>query len=43
MQQFIGDVRARCTAAHIDHLLLRTSDDLGVALSHYLHRRGGRR
>ena len=43
MQQFIGDVRARCAAAHIDHLLLRTTDDLGVALSHYLHRQGGRR
>ena len=42
MQQFIGDVRHRCTAMGIDHLMLRTSDDLGAALSHYLHRRGGR-
>ena len=43
MQQFIGDVRGRCTAMNIDYLLLRTSDDLGVALSHYLHRRGAAR
>ncbi len=42
MEQFVADVKARCTAAGIDHLLLRTSDDLGAALAHYLHRRGGR-
>ena len=42
MEGFVADVRLRCTAAGIDHLLLRPRDDLGTALSHYLHRRGGR-
>jgi uncharacterized protein (DUF58 family) len=39
MQKFIGEVRSRCQYAGIDHLMLRTSDDLGMALSHYLHGR----
>jgi uncharacterized protein (DUF58 family) len=39
METFISDVRSRCLYAAIDHLLLRTSDDLGTALSYYLHRR----
>lgn len=39
MEAFIADVRGRCQYAGIDHLLLKTSDDLGLALSHYLHRR----
>jgi len=42
MEQFIAEVRARCTAGNIDYLQLRTQDDLGAALSHYLHRRGNR-
>jgi uncharacterized protein (DUF58 family) len=47
MQAFIGDVRGRCHFAGIDHMLLHTTDDLGNALSHYLHGRqvsaGGQR
>ena len=43
MRQFVADVAGRCTAMDVDHLLLRTSDDLGDALSRYLHRRGARR
>jgi uncharacterized protein (DUF58 family) len=39
METFIAEVRGRCQFAGIDHLLLRTSDDLGTALSHYLHGR----
>src|SRR4051812_20551372 len=49
MEQFIGEVGSRCRSAGIDHLLLKTSDNLGMALSHYLHgrqvvgaRRGGK-
>ena len=49
MEEFIADVAARCRFGGIDHVLLKTSDDLGVALSHYLHgrnvagvRRGGK-
>jgi hypothetical protein len=49
MEQFIGEVGQRCRSAGIDHLLMKTSDNLGVALSHYLHgrqvaglRRGGK-
>ena len=42
MEQFVAEVKGRCTAAGIDHLLLRTTDDLGPAMAHYLHRRGGR-
>lgn len=39
MEQFIGDVARRCRSGGVDHVLLRTSDDLGFALSHYLHSR----
>jgi uncharacterized protein (DUF58 family) len=39
MEQFIGQVRSRCLYARIDHILLKTSDDLGMALSYYLHGR----
>lgn len=39
MEQFIGDVAQRCRAGGVDHVLLKTSDDLGYALSHYLHGR----
>jgi uncharacterized protein (DUF58 family) len=49
MEDFIGEVGQRCRSAGIDHLLLKTSDNLGMALSHYLHgrqvvgvRRGGK-
>ena len=42
METFIGEVRSRCLFARIDHILLRTSDDLGMALSYYLHSRDGR-
>ena len=48
MEDFIAETGRRCRSAGIDHLLLKTSDDLGMALSHYLHgrmvvgaRRGG--
>ena len=43
MEQFMAEVRGRCTTMNVDYLQLRTSDDLGAALSHYLHRRGGAR
>jgi uncharacterized protein (DUF58 family) len=39
MQTFIGEVRGRCHYAGINHMMLKTSDDLGMALSHYLHGR----
>jgi uncharacterized protein (DUF58 family) len=39
MENFIADVRARCHYAGINHLLLKTSDELGAALSFYLHGR----
>jgi uncharacterized protein (DUF58 family) len=39
METFIAEVRGRCQFAGIDHVLLRTSDELGAALSHYLHGR----
>jgi uncharacterized protein (DUF58 family) len=39
MEAFIADVAHRCRFGGIDHLLMRTSDDLGTALSHYLHKR----
>ncbi len=39
MEEFVADVARRCRFAGIDHLLLKTSDDLGAALSHYLHGR----
>lgn len=39
MQEFIDGVRGTCGARGLDYLLLRTDDDLGLALSHYLHAR----
>jgi uncharacterized protein (DUF58 family) len=39
MEKFIGDVAQRCRSGGVDHVLLKTSDDLGFALSHYLHSR----
>jgi len=39
METFIEEVRNRCLYGGIDHLLLKSSDDLGLALSHYLHGR----
>jgi uncharacterized protein (DUF58 family) len=42
MEQFIADVKNRCQFAAVDHLLLKTSDDLGAALSFYLHARSVR-
>jgi uncharacterized protein (DUF58 family) len=42
MEQFIGEVKSRCQYAGIDHLMLRTRDDLGAALSFYLHSRATR-
>lgn len=39
MEAFVADVAHRCRFGGIDHLMMRTSDDLGAALSHYLHRR----
>ena len=39
MEQFIGDVAQRCRSGGVDHVLLKTDDDLGLALSHYLHGR----
>ncbi len=39
MERFIDEVAQRCRSGGVDHVLLRTSDDLGYALSHYLHGR----
>ena len=39
MEQFAADVRERARARGIDYLLMRTDQDLGSALSHYLHLR----
>ncbi|HVC95531.1 MAG TPA: DUF58 domain-containing protein [Pirellulales bacterium] len=39
MEQFVDDVRGTCGGRGIDYLLLRTDQDLGDALSHYLHAR----
>jgi uncharacterized protein (DUF58 family) len=41
MEDFIEEVARRCRFGGIDHLLLKTSDDLGTAMSHYLHGRQG--
>jgi hypothetical protein len=32
-------VRSTCGERGIDHLLLRTNEDLGTAISYYLHAR----
>jgi len=39
MDGFLGEVRDACSRRGIDHLLLLTDQDLGAALSHYLHAR----
>jgi uncharacterized protein (DUF58 family) len=39
MENFIGEVGRRCRGGGIDYLQLKTSDDLGLAMSHYLHAR----
>ncbi len=39
MQAFITDLGQRCRVMGIDHLQFTTGDDLGKALSHYLHLR----
>ena len=39
MEEFISGVRNSCGGRGIDHLLLRTDQSLGDALSHYLHAR----
>jgi uncharacterized protein (DUF58 family) len=39
MEDFIAGVKDTCGCRGVDHLLLRTDDDLALALSHYLHRR----
>ncbi|MCL2647490.1 MAG: DUF58 domain-containing protein [Phycisphaerales bacterium] len=39
MEAFIRDVGSRCRTAGIDHVLLTTSDDMGEAMSKYLHQR----
>jgi uncharacterized protein (DUF58 family) len=37
MQDFIAGVAGGCGSRGIDHLLMVTDEDLGVALSHYIH------
>jgi uncharacterized protein (DUF58 family) len=39
MQTFLDETRAACGERGIDHLLLRTDEDLSTALSYYLHAR----
>src|SRR5947209_8458384 len=39
MEKFIDEVGQRCRSGGVDHVLLRTTDDLGYAFSHYLHGR----
>lgn len=39
MEGFIDEVRSRCRFCGMDYLLLRTDEDAGLALSHYLHER----
>ncbi|MEY2742226.1 MAG: hypothetical protein RIS21_594 [Planctomycetota bacterium] len=39
MSAFTNDIRARCLAAGVDHLLLDTGQDPGTALASYLARR----
>jgi uncharacterized protein (DUF58 family) len=41
MQSFRGEVMRRARAGGMDYLLLRSDHDLGLALSHYFHRRLG--
>jgi uncharacterized protein (DUF58 family) len=39
MQKFVEGVRETCGARAIDYLLMRTDENIGDALSHYLHAR----
>ena len=39
MNGFIGTVTSRCQSSGIDHVLIRTDQDLGQTLAQYLHRR----
>ena len=39
MDEFIDDVRRRCGGQSIDHRLMLTDEELGAALSYYLHSR----
>ncbi|HEX3358358.1 MAG TPA: DUF58 domain-containing protein [Tepidisphaeraceae bacterium] len=39
METFIEEVAQRCRFCGIDHVLLKTDDDLSLSLSHYLHQR----
>ena len=39
METFIDEVAGRCRFCGIDHVLLKTDDDLSLSLSHYLHQR----
>jgi uncharacterized protein (DUF58 family) len=41
MEQFIAEAAARLRSGGIDHVLLKTDEDLGFALSRYLHARQG--
>jgi len=42
MEVFLAEVRDTCGRLRIDHVLMRTDQDLGDALSQYLHLRGRR-
>jgi uncharacterized protein (DUF58 family) len=39
METFIEEAASRCRFCGIDHVLLKTDENLGLALSHYLHQR----
>ncbi|MFI5379071.1 MAG: DUF58 domain-containing protein [Tepidisphaerales bacterium] len=39
MEQFIAEVGQKCRFCGIDHVLLHTDENLGTAMSHYLHLR----
>jgi uncharacterized protein (DUF58 family) len=39
MEKFVAEVKDACGCRGIDHVLLRTDENLSVALSHYLDRR----
>lgn len=39
MEEFIGQVQSRCQFAGIDHVLVRTDEDMAQTMAQYLHRR----
>ncbi|MFI4860838.1 MAG: DUF58 domain-containing protein [Phycisphaerales bacterium JB063] len=39
MEEFIEQVRSRCQFAGIDHVLVRTDEDMAQTMAQYLHRR----